>query len=117
MEGNPKSGKCHEIFQSIINVDEIQKIFSDPANYTKYKGQEGYLLFVKKTPNSNNMDYIFQIVSKALGENFKDLGWQQFHGSSEEFKDLREKALDERGEPREEYLGMDGYALFARDAL
>ena len=45
-------------------------IFFDPANYNKYKGQEGYLLFVQKTPNSDSMDYIFRMVSKALGDEF-----------------------------------------------
>ena len=73
-----QSEKCHKLFQT-LNTDEIQSIFSDPANYNKYKGQEGYLLFVQKTPNSDSMNYIFQMVSKALGEDFNELGWQEFH--------------------------------------
>ena len=98
-----------------LNTDEVQSIFSDPANYNKYKGQEGYLLFVQKTPNSDSMDYIFRMVSKALGENFKDLIWQEFHGSELEFHELRGKILDESGKLREKYIGQEGYALFAKD--
>ena len=109
-----QSDKCHELFQT-LNTDEVQSIFSDPANYNKYKGQEGYLLFVQKTPNSDSMDYIFRMVSKALGENFKELGWQEFIGSELEFHELRGKILDESGKLIEKYIGQEGYALFAKD--
>ena len=109
-----QSDKCYELFKT-LNTDEVQSIFSDPANYNKYKGQEGYLLFVQKTPNSDSMDYIFRMVSKALGENFKDLSWQGFQGSEIEFHELRGKILDESGKLREKYIGQEGYALFAKD--
>ena len=109
-----QSEKCHKLFQT-LNTDEVQSFFSDPANYNKYKGQEGYALFVQKTPNSDSMIYIFKMVSKALGENFKDLGWQEFHGSELEFHELRGKILDEKGKPKEKYIGQEGYALFAKN--
>ena len=109
-----QSEECHELFQT-LKTDEIQSIFSEPANYNKYKGQEGYLLFVQKTPNSDSMDYILKMVSKALGENFKDLSWQEFHGSELEFHESRGKILDESGNLREKYIGQEGYALFAKD--
>ena len=109
-----QSDECHELFKT-LNTDEIQSIFSDPANYNKYKGQEGYLLFVQKTPNSDSMSYIFKMVSKALGENFNELGWQEFHGSELEFHELRGKILDESGKLREKYIGQEGYPLFAKD--
>ena len=109
-----QSEKCYELFQT-LNTDEVQSIFSDPVNYNKYKGQEGYLLFVQKAPNSDSMDYIFTMVSKALGEDFNELGWQEFHGSELEFRSLREKILDESGKPREKYIGQEGYSLFAKD--
>ena len=109
-----QSDKCHELFKT-LNTDEVQSIFSDPANYNKYKGQEGYLLFVQKTPNSDSMNYIFKMVSKALGEDFNELGWQEFHGSELEFHESRGKILDESGKLREKYIGQEGYALFAKD--
>ena len=67
---------------SLINIQDIQRIFSFKANYAKYKGQEGYLLFMERTLNINSMDYVFNLVSKALGKDFKELGWQQYQGSS-----------------------------------
>ena len=109
-----QSEECHELFKT-LNTDEVQSIFSDPANYNKYKGQEGYALFVQKTPNSDSMVYIFKMISKALGENFKDLSWQEFIGSADEFRELRGKILDESGKLREKYIGQEGYALFAKD--
>ena len=109
-----QSEECHKLFKT-LNTDEIQSIFSDPANYNKYKGQEGYLLFVQKTPNSDSMNYIFQMVSKALGEDFKELGWQEFIGSELEFHESRGKILDESGKLREKYIGQEGYALFAKE--
>ena len=79
----------------------------------EYLGMDGYVLFAE-THYEGDMKKAFQNVSAVLSKSeFNKLGWQQFHGSPEEFKDLREKVLDEKGEPREEYLGMDGYALFA----
>ena len=98
-----QSEECHELFQT-LNTDEVQSIFSNPANYNKYKGQEGYLLFVQKTPNSDSMIYIFKMVSKALGEKFNELGWQAFNGSADEFRELRGKILDESGKLREKYI-------------
>ena len=109
-----QSEECHELFQT-LNTDEIQSIFSDPANYNKYKGQEGYLLVVQKTPNSDSMNYIFQMVSQALEENFKELGWQKFHGSVDEFHESRGKILDESGNLRKKYIGQEGYALFTEE--
>ena len=109
-----QSEECHELFKT-LNTDEIQNIFSDPANYNKYRGQEGYLLFVQKTPNSDSMIYIFKMVSRALGENFNKLGWQEFHGSAGEFRELRGKILNKSGNPKKEYLRQKSYALFAED--
>ncbi len=114
------SSPCYEAVQragAFQKVDraEIRKIFSHPESYVKYKGQEAYLLFAKKTPNSNSMDYIFQLVSKELGAKFKKLGWQVYHGSTAEFEKERDRILNENGEPIEKYKGQSGQAQFAID--
>ena len=96
-----------------INIQEIQRIFSLKANYAKYRGQEGYLLFMERTPNTNRMDYVFKLVSKALGEDFKQLGWQAYIGSTEEFSKEQEQILDSDGSVKEKYKGMSGYAKYA----
>ena len=95
-----------------INIQEIQRIFSLKANYAKYKGKKGYLLFMERTPNANRMDYAFDLVSKALGEDFKQLGWQAYHGSPEEFFKERGQILNSDGSVKEEYKGMSGYARY-----
>ena len=94
----------------------IQEIFSNPKSYKRYRGQKGYLLFMEvKNPNISDMGYVFQKASKALGEDFKILGWQKFRGSVAEFKSLSDLILDERGRIKAEYKGMAGYARFAED--
>ena len=59
------------------------------------------------------MDRIFSRVSKALKENFNQLGWQQFRGRVSEFEDVRSWILDEKGNLKKEYIGMEGYVLFS----
>ena len=63
------------------------------------------------------MSYIFDMVSKALKEDFNKLGWQKYHGSVEEFREERTKILDEKGELKEKYVGPDGNALYAKKLL
>ena len=92
------SEECRpDFFRTPFNKQEIQNIFSVKESYTRYKGQEGYLLFVERTPNINRMDYIFNLVSKALGPLFKELGWQQYKGSLEAFSKERGQVLDSSG--------------------
>ena len=60
------------------------------------------------------MNYVFRLVSKQLGKaKFKRLGWQAFQGSPKRFRKLRNLILDESGNVREEFVGMEGYARFA----
>ena len=108
----PSSQRCHKVFIIVL----VQKVFSNPKSYERYRGQKGYLLFMEeKTPNINSMDHVFNQVSKALREDFKSLGWQEFHGSVKEFHEIRKLLLDERGRIKEEYQGREGYARFAEE--
>ena len=61
------------------------------------------------------MSYIFDLVSKALKEDFNKLDWQKYKGSVEEFRAERTKILDEKSELKEKYIGPEGYALYAED--
>ena len=99
---------CHEQFQP-ITVSEIQNIFSDENNYEKYQGQSGYLLFAQKSPNIDNMEDIFALAFKALGGKFWDLKWKKHQGTLKQMQREKEQILDEDGQPKSEYLGMDGY--------
>ena len=84
----------------------------------KYLGMEGYARFAKKHGGADvksNMGSVFQDASAVLGEEaFKLLNWQKFSRTVEDFRAFRGKILDENGKPLEKYLGMEGYARFAK---
>ena len=95
---------------------EIQhKIISDKALFMrKHKGQIGYLHFTEELKNKVNMSYVFTVVSQILSsKEKKDLEWQRFQGTTEEFRRLRALILDQDGNIKIQYLGMPGYAHFA----
>ena len=81
------------------------------VDINQYKGWEGYVRFVEELEGSKRMDYVFNEISKVLGPaKMKGLQWQQFLGTSEDFKNLKELlSLD----VIEKHKGMKGYANFA----
>ena len=107
-------GDCRAVFISV--KDEIyHKVLNDKPLFIKsYKGQEGYLRFIEELSETSSMLYVFVSVHKLLNEKEKkELGWQAYRGRVSEYKELRFKILDEGGQVRQEYIGMEGYALFA----
>ena len=87
----------------------------------EYIGQEeGYPLFADtfyggEKKENGNMFNAFSNVSAILSTKlFKDLGWQQFHGTTKEFRELKNQILDENGNLKTEYIDQEqGYLLFA----
>ena len=80
---------------------------------TKYLGMEGYALFSDKHYNGNMLK-AYQNISAILDKKeFKELGWQAFHRTTSNYRKLKEKIVDEDEQIRTEYLGMEGYAVFA----
>ena len=78
-----------------------------------FAGMEGYAFFAEDR-TEGNMPKAFQNVSSVLGKlEFAKLVWQQFQGTVPEFRAFRNKILNNNGSVREEYVGMDGYALFS----
>ena len=78
-----------------------------------YVGMEGYALFAEKYMDGQ-MPKTFRNVSSVLDKvEFQKLDWQGFQGTVSEFRVLRDKIVKENGRLREEYVGMEGYALFA----
>ena len=81
----------------------------------EYIGKNGYLRFAKEHWGGN-MQRAFQTVSAVLDKTkFKELGWQCFQGSVEEFKELKGKILKTNGSIKKEYVGQDGYLRFAKE--
>ena len=104
------------------HVSEFRTLRSrilDKTGYLKERyrgrGMEGYAHFAE-TYYEGDMFKAFQDVSAVLDkEQFKELGWQSFKGHVSEFRSLRSWILDEIGRPKEEYIGMNGYARFSEE--
>ena len=95
---------CRSVFNEI--TEKLKKV-----DINQYKGWEGYVRFVEELEGTKSMDYVFNEVSKVLGHaKMKGLQWQQFLGTSEDFKNLKELlSLD----VIEKHKGMKGYTSFA----
>ena len=92
------------------------KLFNpDGSIKQQYIGKaEGYLLFADKYFDGK-MQKTFHNVSAVLSrQEMEQLGWQQFHGSTEEFRQLRGKPFNPDGSIKQQYIGQaEGYPLFA----
>ena len=92
------------------------KLFNpDGSIKQKYIGQaEGYPLFADEYFDGK-MQRTFQNVSAvASKQEMKQLGWQAYLGSTEEFRQLRGKLFNPNGSIKQQYIGqMEGYPLFA----
>ena len=100
--------------KTILDFNRFAKplLNKDASIKDEYKGREGYIKFVEDIEGTESMDYVFSKVSKVLDSvKMKELQWQQFQGTSVDFKNLKELlSLD----VIEEYKGSDGYANFAK---
>ncbi len=101
---------------------ELAQILDEHGELRKeYIGQEeGYPKFTNtyyggEKKENGDMAKAFKNVSSVLSKDmFKRLGWQQFQGTTKEFKELKAQILDEHGELRKEYIGQEeGYPRFA----
>ena len=100
-----KVSEFKKLREKILNEDGSVK-----EEYTK---MEGYARFSAKH-FSGNMLKAYQNVSAVLRKSEMDkLEWQEFQGKVSEFKELREKILNEDGSVKEEYTEMKGYARFS----
>ena len=109
------NARCPGEFRT-VSLSEVKRVFSDKTSYEIYQGQKGYLLFVSQGLNVSEMRYAFRIVSKALKGRFKELGWQSYQGTTDDFYKERGRILNSDGRSvKEEYRGMLGYAKYAEE--
>ena len=79
----------------------------------EFIGMEGYALYAE-THHDSQMERAFRNVSAVLSKaEMKELGWQTYHGAVKEFQEERSRVLNEQGGLREEFIGQEGYALYA----
>ena len=103
-----------QLKKTILDFNRFAKplLNKDASIKDEYKGREGYIRFVEELEGIENMSYVFSKVSKVLDTvKMKELQWQQFQGTSLDFKNLKDLlSLD----VIEKYKGMAGYVLFAK---
>ena len=110
-------GSCYTVYSDFFGAkDELHhRVLEDRFLFIKnYQRQSGYLRFTESLQKTIRMDYVFLETSNLLNEEErKELGWKAFIGTVSEYKELRAKILDVKGELRLEYKGMEGYTLFS----
>ena len=101
-------------------LEQIQKardqlLDEDGEPKEEYIGLKGCGRYAKDY-YEGSMQKAFEDVKRTLlPDEFEKLRWRMYQGFSEDLQRERERILDEDGEPRSEYLGMDGYAKYAAD--
>ena len=92
------------------------RIIDENENFREeFLGMEGYVAFAVQYHDSR-MQQAFINTSAVLSKREMDeLGWQGFHGTVSEYRITRNRIIDENGKFREGFLGMEGYAAFAKE--
>ena len=101
-------GKTEEFFQL---KDKLLKESGELKE--EYIGIKGYAAFADKHFQGEMQKTFYNVSVVLTKREMNRLGWQMFQGKKEEFLELRDKLLSDKGEPGKEYLGMKGYAAFA----
>ena len=81
----------------------------------EFFGMEGYIAFSEKHYQSNMLKAFFNVSAVLSKTNMDRLGWQQFQGTVDDFHTTKNWIMDENGNLREEFLGMEGYIAFAKE--
>ena len=90
-----------------------RKLFQEGELQKEFISMKGYILFADQTFGGDMLKTYIN-VSAVLGRSkMAQLKWRQFQGTTKRFSELRGNLLNEEGEPREKYTGMEGYVRFA----
>ena len=91
-------------------------ILDDNGNLRKeFLGMEGYIAFVEMYHKSGMRRTFLKISAILSKREMDELGWQVFYGSVNEYRATRNRIMDGSENLRSEFLGMDGYAAFAKE--
>ena len=97
-----------------LDFKALKKILSLDV-IKKYKGSDGYVLFAEKY-FEGNMQKAYVNVSAVLGGVLEmrrlNIGWKQFQGTIDQFKDLKDLFKNNK---REELKGEKGQLRVARE--
>ena len=92
---------------------EAQILDDEGKVRSKYKDMEGYVLYADNFSEGSMKQTHLNVSAILDRKQMRELGWQLFRGSVQEFKEERSQILNSEGKVRPEYKGMEGYALYA----
>ena len=100
--------------------EERSRILDEKGNVKKeYQGVEGYVRYADEFYGGERKEFgdmlkAYINVSAVLNKSEKkNLNWQQYQGTTKEFREERSRILDEEGKVKEEYRGVKGYVHYA----
>ena len=105
-----------QTYQGIVSNfrEERGRLFNEQGKLRQeFIDMAGYARYVKKHHNSQ-MQRAFANVSAVISKaEMKKLGWQVYRGTVSDFREERSRILNEHGEAREEFIGLEGYVRYA----
>ena len=107
-------GNTKEFKKERSNIlDEIGNIKQE------YQGSKGYIRYSDEfyggeRKELGDMQITYKNVSAVLSESEKkNLNWKSYEGNTKEFREERSQILDETGNIKQEYQGLEGYIRYA----
>ena len=100
--------------------EERSRILDEKGNVKKeYQSLEGYVRYADEFYGGERKEFgdmfkAYTNVSAVLNElEKKSLNWQEYQGTTKEFREERSRILDEKGNVKKEYQGMKGYVRYS----
>ncbi len=82
-------------------------------NIEDYQYNKGYI-YIADTYFNGSLLKTYRFVASILEPaQFKQLKWQKIHGSTQKFYNVQKEFVDENGEVKKEFIGIEGYIAFA----
>ena len=79
----------------------------------EFVGMNGQAEFSEKHFGGNMIRAFLKVSAVSSKSEFKKLEWQQFQGTVQEYRDLKFLIIDEDGNIKQEFVGMNGQAEFS----
>ena len=102
-------------FYEQMQTEGEQILDEEGSLIAEYLGMAGYVKYAEDY-HKGDMERAYGNISAILDKtSMEELGWKKYHGFPEGFQTERSRILDEKGEFKAEYIGMDGYIKYTED--